>query len=111
MLGVEPDYLPCFNGLVSVEFGPQTPTRGGFRGDSPPSRGSLETPQKGFFLEKFLVKYCNFVVNLDRSLCHGSDDRSYVNLRVFFPRRKPSIIYEGIVLRLCIILRDETVRK
>ena len=55
--------------------------------------------------------FCNFIVNLDHSLCHRSDGRSYVNLRVFFPRRQPSIIYEGIVLRLCIILRDETVRE
>ena len=68
-------------------------------------------PSKGIFYEKCLVKYCNFVVNLDHSLCRRSDGRCYVNLRVFLPRRKPSIIYEGIVLRLCIILRDETVRE
>ena len=78
---------------------------------APPSRGSGAAPSKGIFYEKCLVKYCNFVVNLDHSLCHRSDDRSYVYLRVFCPRRKPSIIYEGIVLRLCIILRDETVRE
>ena len=70
-----------------------------------------ETLLKGIFYEKCLVKYCNFVVNLDHSLCHRSESRSYVNLSIFFPRRKPSIIYEGIVLRLCIILREDTVRE
>ena len=50
-------------------------------------------------------------VNLDHSLYHRSDGRSYVTLRVFCPGRQPSIIYEGIVLRLCIILREETVRE
>ena len=34
VLGVEPDYLLCFRALVSVEFGPNTPT-GGCGGDSP----------------------------------------------------------------------------
>ena len=29
----------------------------------------------------------------------------------FFPRRKPFVIYEGIVLWLCIILREEIVRE
>ena len=38
---------------------------------------------------------------MDHSLCHIFDGRSYINLMVFFPRRKPSIIYEGIVLWLC----------
>ena len=42
---------------------------------------------------------------------HKSDDRSYVNVRFFCPRRQPSIIYEGIVLQLCIILREETVKE
>ena len=28
MLGMEPNYLPCFRGLVSARFGPQTPTSG-----------------------------------------------------------------------------------
>ena len=71
----------------------------------------MSEPPKGFFYEKCLVKYCNFIVNLDHSLCHRFDGRSYVYLRVFFRTRKPSIIYEGIVLRLCIILRDENVRE
>ena len=78
---------------------------------APPDRGLGEAPPKGIFYEKCLVKYCNFIVNLDHSLCRRSDGRSYVYLRVFCPRRQPSIIYEGIVLRLCIILRDETVRE
>jgi hypothetical protein len=73
-------------------------------------------PQREIFRKKFLVKYCNFVVNLDHSsLGCIYDSRSYV--RVFFPRRKPSFMYEGIVLWLFIyvseycILREETVRK
>ena len=83
-------------------------------GGIPPTtvaRGSKggETP-KIFFLKKCLVKYCNFIVNLDCLLCHIFDGRSYVNHRVFFPRRKPSIIYEGIVFQLCINLRMETMR-
>ena len=55
-------------------------------------------PQKGFFFEKCLAKYCNFIVSMDRSLCHRYDGRSYVNLGFFFPGIQPSIIYEGIVL-------------
>ena len=78
---------------------------------APPGGGLGEAPPKGIFYEKCLVKYCNFIVNLDHSLGRRSDGRSYVYLRVFCPRRKPSIIYEGIVLRMCILLRDETVRE
>jgi hypothetical protein len=94
VLGVELDYVPCFRGLVSTGFGPQTPT-GGCGGDFPPtidaggSRGG--------------------VVNLDRSRCQIYDGRSYFNLRVFCLRRQPSIIYERIILRLCIIQREDNV--
>jgi hypothetical protein len=73
--------------------------------------GSGVAPLKGFFYEKYLVKYCNFIINMDYSLFHRSDGRSYVYLKVLCPRRQPSSIYEGIVLRMCIILRDETVRE
>ena len=115
--------------LVLAVFGPHTPTggcgracppttaAGGSRGVAtaiiwaPPRRGLGATPPKRIFYEKCLVKYCNFIVNLDHSLCRRSNGRSYVYLRVFCPRRKPSIIYEGIVLRLSIILRDETMRE
>ena len=76
-----------------------------------PLEGIAEVSLTRIYLEKFLVKYFNFVVNLDRSLCHRYDSRSNVNLGFFFPGRKPSIIFEGIVLRLCIILREETVRE
>ena len=48
MLGVEPDHLPCFKGLVSAKFGPQTP-KGGCRGGFPStisSRGlGVATPR------------------------------------------------------------------
>ena len=106
-----------FKDLVSARFGPHTPT-GGCGGACPTIivvegatidvRAPLvrvrgQRPRKDFFYEKCLVKYCNFIVNLDHSLCHRFDGRSYVNLRVFCSRRQPSIIYEGIVLRLCII--------
>ena len=67
-------------------------------------------PRKEFFLEKCLVKYYNFVVNLSRSLCHRPNSRSYVNLG-FFHGMKPSFIYEEIVLQLGIILREENVRE
>ena len=97
------------------DFPPTVVARGSRGGGnwilSPPGRNLGATPPKGTFYEKCLVKYCNFIVNLDHSLCRRSDSRSYVNLRVFCPRRKPSIIYEGIVLRLSIILRDETMRE
>ena len=55
-------------------------------------------PPKGIFLGKYVVKYCNFIVNLHCSLCHRYDGRSYVNLGFFFPGRKPFVIYEGVVL-------------
>ena len=48
---------------------------------------------------------------MDCSLCHRFDGRSYVNLGFFFPRRKPSVIYDGIVLQMCIILREDTMRE
>jgi hypothetical protein len=51
------------------------------RVQAPPGEGLGATPMKFFFYEKSLVKYCNFVVNLDCSFCHRSDSRSYVNLR------------------------------
>ena len=122
---MEPDYLPCvqmscfshvWTPYPNGGAFPPTIAIGGSRGGDnycprPPGGDSGAMPSKGIFYEKCLVKYCNFVLNLDHSLCRRSDGRSYVNLRVFCPRRQPSIIYEGIVLRLCIILRDETVRK
>jgi hypothetical protein len=68
--------------------------------EPPPGGGLGEVPPKRIFWENCLVKYCNFIVNLNRSsLGCRSDGRSYV--RVFFPRRKPSFMYEGIVLWLC----------
>ena len=69
--------------LVSEGFGPQTPTKGCGGGGFPPHyrcrgvRGGS------------LVKYCNFIVNLDHSLCHRSDGRSYINIRVFFLEGSP----------------------
>ena len=112
---MEPNYLPCDqmycfshvwtpypNGGCGGAC-PSTIVVGGSRGGgiycpSPPGGGLGAAPPKGIFFEKCLVKYCNFVVNLDHSLCHRSDGRCYVYLRVFFPRRQPSIIYKGIVL-------------
>ena len=48
-----------------------------------PGDNSQATPRKGSFWEKSLVKYCNFIVNIDHSLCHIFDGRSYVNLGFF----------------------------
>ena len=60
-----------------------------------------QDPQKDF-LEKCPIKYCNFVVNLDHSLCHIFDGRSYVNIRVFSLEGKPLLymreLYYGYVL-------------
>jgi hypothetical protein len=61
--------------------------------------GSGAVPQREFFWENFLAKYCNFIVNLNHSsLGCRYDGRSYV--MVFFTRRKPSFMYEGIVLQI-----------
>jgi hypothetical protein len=61
---------------------------------------SWETPLKWNFGKKCIVKYYNFVVNIDRSLQgRGSDDK--IHFRVFFPRRQPSLmreLYCGCVL-------------
>ena len=83
----------------------------GYRFWIPLGGGSRVSPLKGFFLEKYIVKYCNFIVNIDCSLGHIYDGRSYVNLGFFSPGRNPSIIYERIILWLCIILREETMRE
>jgi hypothetical protein len=49
------------------------------------------------FLVSFPSKYCNSIVNMNYSaLGCISDDRSYV--MIFFPRRKSSFMYEGIVV-------------
>ena len=126
---MELDYLPCVHMSCFSCVWTSYPNRGVWRdlpphyscmgvhggqqllSEHPPSGGLGQRPRKGIFYEKCFVKYCNFIVNLDHSLCHRYDGRSYVYLMVFFPRRQPSIIYEGIVLRLCIILRDETMRE
>jgi hypothetical protein len=84
-LVVEPDYLPdsevCFsrawtpfpNGGCGGDFPPTTVARGVQGGDdnfcSPPLAGdSGAVPPKRNIGKNCLVKYCNFVVNLDRSL-------------------------------------------
>jgi hypothetical protein len=52
--------------------------------EPPPGGGSGEAPPKRNFWENCLVKYCNFIVNLNHSsLGCRYDGRSYV--RVFFP--------------------------
>ena len=60
------------------------------------------TPLKLFFFFKCLVKYCNFVVNLDRSLCHIFDSRSYANVGSFAIEGNPLLymreLYYGCVL-------------
>ena len=68
----------------------------------PPTEGSRATPLKGFFLEKCPIKYCNFVVNLDHSLCHRSDGRSYVNLRFFALKGNP-LIYMRELYHDCVL--------
>ena len=113
---MELDYIPYFTGIGLSRFGPQTP----MEGLGVFSLTIVVAPQWGFggnelkrifFGKKCLVKYCNFVFNLDHSLCHKYDGRRYVNLRFFYFQRKPFVIYEGIVLHLCISLREETMRE
>jgi hypothetical protein len=51
--------------------------------EAPLGEGSGEAPPKRNFLKDYLVKYCNFVVNLNHSsLGYKYDGRSYV--RFFF---------------------------
>jgi hypothetical protein len=55
--------------------------------ECPPSKDLGETPQKRKFWENCLVKYCNFVINMNHSsLGCKYDGRSYV--RVFFPYKE-----------------------
>jgi hypothetical protein len=82
MLVVEPDYLPDSNVFFNMlgphsqkwgcrgDFPPTTVTKGG--GDNfsiPPLVGdSGEILPKKKFGKNCLVKYCNFIVNMDHSL-------------------------------------------
>jgi hypothetical protein len=82
-------------------------SQGGFRGvatifGDPPGWGLGAAPTKIFLLEKFLVKYCNFVVNMDCSLCHRSDDRSYVNLGSF-PLQGNHLLYMRELYYVCVL--------
>ena len=63
------------------------------------SRGRV--PERIFY-EKRLVKYCNFVVNLDHSSCRISDGRSYVNLRVFSLEGNP-LLYMRELYYECVL--------
>jgi hypothetical protein len=86
LLVVELDYLPDSEVLFQPCLDPVLDK--GVWGDCPPTGAPLvgvsgEAPPKRNFWENFLVKYCNFVVNLNRSsLGCRYDGRSYV--RVFF---------------------------
>ena len=80
------DPIPQRGGVEGIA--PPLQLQGGPRGvvaivRAPPGEGSGAAPPKGIFCEKCLVKYCNFVFNLDRSLCHIYEGRSYVNLGFF----------------------------
>jgi hypothetical protein len=117
---VEPDYLPdaevlCFQlclypmkylhprsmyslprggvqrgDTASVGSGGSIPPAGGSRGKRAPAGVRGRSPRR----KNCLIKvYCNFIVNLDRSLQgRRSNGRDYV--RVFFPRRQPSFMRE-----------------
>jgi hypothetical protein len=70
-----PHYLTegCWGGLPPTYFAGGGGGGGNWGGggeilDPPPSRGSGPVPPKIIFWENCLVKYCNFVVNLDHSL-------------------------------------------
>jgi hypothetical protein len=86
MLVVEPDYLPDSEVCFSHAWTP-FPNKGGGGGGFPPHncrQGGLggattifvaplvgdsgAAPPKKNFGKNFLVKYCNFIVNLDHSL-------------------------------------------
>jgi hypothetical protein len=64
---VEPDYLPDSDVYFSRAWTPFP--NGGCGGDFPPqlSPGGAAPPERNIG-KNFLVKYCNFVVKLDRSL-------------------------------------------
>jgi len=66
-------------------------------------------------LEKnYLVKYCNFIVNLGHSVGGIFDNRSYVNLGIFFPRRQFLVymreLYHDCVL-ICVQIKEERLCK
>jgi hypothetical protein len=93
---VEPDYLPHSEVLFQPHLDPIS--RWGVVGGGGGGGCLGAVPLKRFFWENFLVKYCNFIVNLNNSsLGCRSNGRSYV--RVFFPIRKLSFMYEEIVLQ------------
>ena len=65
-------------------------------------------PRKEFILEKCLVKYFNFVVNLDHSLCHRYGGINFVNL-VFFPLEGNTLLYTRELYYY--FLREETMKE
>ena len=123
LLGVEPDYLPCVqmscfiqvwtpypNGGLWGGFPPHYSCRGvqGVRSwcSIPPWQGfGGSTPERTFFYKKCLVKYCNFIVNLDRSLCHRYDGRSYVNIRVLALEGNP-LLYMRELYYDCVLFLE-----
>jgi hypothetical protein len=108
MLGVELDYLPCFRGLILAEFGPQAPIgKGGglhphYSCQAPPWWGFRGSAPERIFFFKCHVKYCNFIVNMDHSLCHRYDGRSYVNIRFFSLEGNP-LLYMRELYYDCIL--------
>ena len=84
-----------FKCLVLAMFGPHTPT-GGCGGAFPLT--IAEGGSRGGGLVKFLVKYCNFVVNIDHSSCRRSDGRSFVSLRVFSLEGNPLLYMRDCIM-------------
>jgi len=105
-----------FRGLVSAMFGFKFLMGVGGRGFPPPTKSIIggsrvgkqyfmepplerfqgKFPRREFFWEHFLVKYCNFLANLNHfSLGYRYD--GIICVRFFSPRMRLSFMYEGVV--------------
>lgn len=87
---LDPHHFGCgawlssyYKGLVSILFGSQSLTEGCEGLSLPRVLQRVQVGALEFFWENFVVKYCNFVVNLDSSLGRKSNIRIYVNLGSF----------------------------
>lgn len=78
---------------------------------STPSGGLGAAPLKIYFLFKFLVKYFNFIVNLNHSLCHIVDGISYVNLESFVLEGNPQLYMKELYYDYVLFLQKRIIKE